>query len=105
MTVRVPTLCSARAPSRASSLAWTATVFGLDGLLRRIVSGKGGARRLNDRALGADDLLEHLSLQRLRLADPGGGKAALEDRNPGVQPGRCLRAGAGKASRSRRRDC
>ena len=59
--------------------------LGLDRLLRRLVGGEGGAGRLDDRALGADDLLQHLALERLRLADARRGQAALEDRHSGAE--------------------
>ena len=65
--------------------------LGLDRLLRGIIIGEGGAGRLDDRALGADDLLEHLALLRLRLADARRGQAALEDRDAGAEPDRGLR--------------
>ena len=67
--------------------------LGLDRLLRGVVVGEGRAGRLDDGALGADDLLQHLSLLRLRLTDPGRGKAALEERNPRAETDRGLRAG------------
>ena len=66
----------------------------LDRLLRGFISGKGGAGNGDHRALGPDDLLQGLALDRLRLAGPGGGKAALENRYPGTEPGRRLRPGA-----------
>ena len=80
--------------------------FGLDRLLRRIVIGEGRAGRLDDGALGADDLFEHLALLRLRLADPRRRKAALEDRHAGAEADRWLRCPwLGNAPRYCRRDC
>ena len=81
MIVRVPTLCSARLPSSASSFGLDGNRLRLDRALRGIVARKSRAGRLNDGALGANDLLEHLALLRLRLADARGGQAALEDRH------------------------
>ena len=55
--------------------------FRLDCLQRGFLVGKSGAGGFDDGSLGPDDSLERLPLSRLRLADPGGGKPALEDRD------------------------
>ena len=68
----------------------------LDRFLGRIVGREGGAGRLDDRALSADHLLQHLALLRLRLANARRRQSPLEDRHPSVQPDRRLRARAGE---------
>ena len=73
--------------------------LGLDRFLGGIIAREGGAGRLDDGALGADDLLQHLPLLRLRLANAGRGKAALEDRNAGAEADRGLRARVREAGR------
>ena len=83
--VRVPTLFSARAPSSASSLALTATSLEAIALERRLIVGEGRPGVRDDQPLGGDALLERLAFERLRLADPRGGKAALVERDAALQ--------------------
>ena len=68
----MPTVCSARAALERELVGLDRDGLRLDRLLRGVIIGEGGAGRLNDRALGADDLLERLTLMacacRMRAA-------------------------------------
>ena len=75
----------------------------LDLLLRRVIVGERRAGGRHHRALGADDLLERLALERLGLPRARRGQPALEDRNPGVESDVLWVPGIGKRRRSCRR--
>ena len=72
-------------------------LVGGDRILRCLIGREGRPGIGDDRALGGDALLERLAFDRLGLADPRGGKAALVDRDAALDADAGRRSGRRQA--------